>query len=200
MPKANAQTTRRSDVEEALLRAAAELIAEVGWGKVSSRMVAERAGVNNALVHYHFGSMDELLRGAAERVLIRAFEAPTRAVWRGGDVVGGMMQALRWLDQLDVDGVETMVLVESLVRARRDPDLRSHVTGALDELRKELTEVIANSDQLRAAGPEGVATLLLALLDGLLLHRLVDSSLEFDEARQSLEILLGGVREKGAMP
>jgi AcrR family transcriptional regulator len=44
----------RPDVKEALLQAAAELIAEVGWGRVSSRMVAERAGVNNALVHYHF--------------------------------------------------------------------------------------------------------------------------------------------------
>jgi len=69
MPKVTAQTTRSSRSAGAvtrarLLEAAASLVAEQGWGSVTTRAVAERAGVNQALVHYHFRNMDNLLREA----------------------------------------------------------------------------------------------------------------------------------------
>jgi AcrR family transcriptional regulator len=197
VPKADAQLVR-SDVKEALLQAAAELIAEVGWGRVSSRMVAERAGVNNALVHYHFASMEDLLRRAATRVMEQSFAAPTREVWRGGDVVAGMRRALRWLDRLDVDAVDTMVLIEGLVQTRRDADLQRHAAETLGALRTELARSIADGDHhVAAAGRDGVATVLLALLDGLLLHRIIDPTLKLGPAGRSLQVLLAGAESKG---
>lgn len=62
MPK-SADRGRRT--REQLIDAAAGLVGEVGWGAVTTRLVAERAGVNAALVHYHFSSVQELLSTAA---------------------------------------------------------------------------------------------------------------------------------------
>lgn len=46
----------------ALLRAARELMAEKGVPRMTSRAVAERAGVKPTLVNYYFGDRDGLLR------------------------------------------------------------------------------------------------------------------------------------------
>jgi TetR/AcrR family transcriptional regulator, repressor for neighboring sulfatase len=50
----------------AVLDATVELLAEAGPRTLSVRQVAERAGVNHALVHRHFGTKDEIVRRALE--------------------------------------------------------------------------------------------------------------------------------------
>jgi TetR/AcrR family transcriptional regulator, repressor for neighboring sulfatase len=50
----------------AVLEATVELLAEAGPRTLSVRQVAERAGVNHALVHRHFGTKDEIVRRALE--------------------------------------------------------------------------------------------------------------------------------------
>ncbi|MBH0778487.1 TetR/AcrR family transcriptional regulator [Nocardia bovistercoris] len=73
-----------------LVDAAQELLLEEGWAAVTSRRVAERAGLKPQLVHYYFRSMDELLleifRRAAEAGLIlqadmMKTDRPLRALW-----------------------------------------------------------------------------------------------------------------------
>ena len=51
----------------ALMDAAERLLYEVGYAGVTTRAVAEAAGVNHGLVHYYFGSMEELLTQTLER-------------------------------------------------------------------------------------------------------------------------------------
>ncbi|MBW2268382.1 MAG: TetR/AcrR family transcriptional regulator [Deltaproteobacteria bacterium] len=64
---------------EALLEAAQELMAERGLPRVTVREVAERAGLQPALVNYYFGGKEELLQAvvdrAAGRLLARAAES-----------------------------------------------------------------------------------------------------------------------------
>lgn len=50
----------------AVLDATVELLAEHGPRNLSVRQVAERAGVNHALVHRHFGTKDEIVRRALQ--------------------------------------------------------------------------------------------------------------------------------------
>jgi AcrR family transcriptional regulator len=60
--------TRRTGggaTRQRLLTAAAELIAEVGWGQVTTRAVTERAGLPHGAVSYHFRGKRELLGDAA---------------------------------------------------------------------------------------------------------------------------------------
>jgi AcrR family transcriptional regulator len=51
----------RQQATVALMDAAERLLYEVGYAGVTTRAVAEEAGVNHGLVHYYFGSMEELL-------------------------------------------------------------------------------------------------------------------------------------------
>jgi AcrR family transcriptional regulator len=57
----------RSATAEAFLDAAERLLVEVGHGGMSTRRLAAEAGANQGLVHYYFGSMDELFVQVLER-------------------------------------------------------------------------------------------------------------------------------------
>ncbi len=57
----------RQQATIAMLDAAEHLLYEVGYAGVTTRAVAETAWVNHGLVHYYFGSMDELLTQTLER-------------------------------------------------------------------------------------------------------------------------------------
>src|SRR5215203_5412667 len=61
------KTAARASAEEALLDAAERLLVDVGHGGITTRRVAEEAGVNHGLVHYYFGSVENLLVRALER-------------------------------------------------------------------------------------------------------------------------------------
>jgi AcrR family transcriptional regulator len=58
MPKPTAQT---------LVDAALETLTSDGYAGATSRVIAARAGVNQALVHYYFGSVENLLVAALEQ-------------------------------------------------------------------------------------------------------------------------------------
>jgi AcrR family transcriptional regulator len=71
MPKAaiNSQSKRtRAEIaaqtREAILNAACEAIAEIGFENIRMRMVAERAGVSTAALHYHFDTREKLFAEA----------------------------------------------------------------------------------------------------------------------------------------
>src|SRR5262249_56257669 len=53
--------------EEGLVDAAERLLADVGYAGITTRRLAEEAGVNHGLVHYYFGSNENLLVHALER-------------------------------------------------------------------------------------------------------------------------------------
>ena len=58
---------QRQQVTVNLMDAAERLLYDVGYAGVTTRAVAEEAGVKHGLVHYYFGSMDELLTQTLER-------------------------------------------------------------------------------------------------------------------------------------
>lgn len=55
------------DAATKILEAADELFGEVGFDASTTREIAERAGVNKALIHYHFRSKDGLLESLLGR-------------------------------------------------------------------------------------------------------------------------------------
>ena len=76
------QAERRSASEAALLRAAAELIAERGFEATSLRGIGARAGTSREMPAYHFGSKEGLITRLAERAHERTLEATTEALER----------------------------------------------------------------------------------------------------------------------
>ena len=92
----------------AILDATEDLMREEGYAAVTSRRVAERAGLKSQLVHYHFGTMDELFLEAYRRNEQRHFARhvkmvksphPLQALWgvdtsvEGNDVVSEYISA-----------------------------------------------------------------------------------------------------------
>jgi AcrR family transcriptional regulator len=164
-----------SATAERLVVAAGELIAEIGWGSVSTRRVAERAGLNPGLVHYHFSSVDELRRVAAVRGVREFFEEPVEQALshaEGSEAISALLTALSPAGPSDP---RLNLLHESLVAANRDEWLRREIAGSITELRGLLTSWLT----ARAVNdPEAIAVTITTAIDGYLLQRSLDPSLE----------------------
>jgi AcrR family transcriptional regulator len=79
-----------SATRAAILDAAQAIMTEHGYPAVTSRAVAERAGLKSQLVHYYFRSMDDLYIAIYRRVVdqlaerqraVLASDRPLRALW-----------------------------------------------------------------------------------------------------------------------
>jgi AcrR family transcriptional regulator len=174
---------RGDQVRQRLLDAAAELIPERGWTAVSTRSIAERAGLAAGLVHYHFGSVQALLSRAALVVMRRtAAEAdPLLAEARDPDgVVDALMGSLGSYTGTDPVSV---LFVETYLAATRDPALRDGVAEVIRQFRAGLATRLA---ELGVAEPAGTAAVLGAAVDGLVLQRALDPTLSAAEVRPVL--------------
>ena len=89
-PQRRTQAERRASSEAALLKAAAELIAERGVERASLRSIGARAGISRAMPAYHFGSKDALIARLAERGHERTLAATAAALERRGEQADSM--------------------------------------------------------------------------------------------------------------
>src|SRR5580704_2448594 len=141
------KTAARAAAEEALLDAAERLLAGAGYASITTRRLATEAGVNHGLVHYYFGSNENLLVRALERFTARliarqrqlyAADMPFTEKWRtaiqylvrddaGYEKIWLELQALAW-NNTDIR--------ERL--ARVNAEWRAVLTEAFDQPRREL--------------------------------------------------------------
>jgi len=195
VPDAKSRRTR-----ERLLHATVELMAEIGVDRVRTRSIAERAGVNPALVHYHFGSVSALVMEAAQDALLRTLGPALEAFQSGTTIRGSIRAILRWLDRHGEDAPGSTILAEAMVKATRNASFRRWATRASQRFRLVIL------DRLRAARAAGeldpeldlpaAAILLAAALDGLLFHRLVDPTLDVMQVAGPFEAMLIGPRRR----
>ena len=68
-------TPRDPDTRERILEAADRLFGELGFDATATRLIAERCGVNKALIHYHFGNKQRLFDAVLDRYYERLGEA-----------------------------------------------------------------------------------------------------------------------------
>ena len=131
----------RSAAEEALLDAAERVLVDAGYAAVTTRRLAEEAGVNHGLVHYYFGSVENLLVRTLERFTERlvarqremyAADVPFLEKWR---------TAMRYLMSEDV--AYEKVWLELQAFAWNRPDLRERIDHVNAEWRAVLTEAFA---------------------------------------------------------
>lgn len=185
---------------ERLLHAAVELMAELGIDRVRTRSIAERAGVNPALVHYHFGTVSALVMEAAQDALLRTLGPSLEALQSGTTLRDSIRAILRWVDRHGQDAPGATILAEAMVKATRNASFRRWATQASRRFRLVILERLRAA---RAAGeldPEldltAAATLLAAALDGLLFHRLVDPKLDVLRVAAPLDGMLTAARRR----
>ena len=125
------------------------LLVDAGYAGITTRRLAEEAGVNHGLVHYYFGSIENLLVRALERFTERliarqremyAADVPFLEKWR---------TAMRYL--MSEDATYEKVWLELQALAWNRPELRERVDRVNAEWRAVLTEAFAEPRK-RATG------------------------------------------------
>ncbi len=184
-------------------RAAVELVAELGWDAVTTRAVATRAGVNPALVHYHFGSMDALLRGAVTSAMDEEIGQAARPFANGASLGSGLAGAVDAVGRFDPRSPASSLLIEAMVRAMRDPELAEAMAGGVRKFRALVAErvrIATAAGESPAGLPEATGVLVAAALDGLLFHRIIDPATDIDGFRDVLLRLTDPAPANGATP
>ncbi|MEQ7004977.1 TetR family transcriptional regulator [Actinopolymorpha sp. B17G11] len=161
-------TVRGREVRGRLLAAAAELIVEVGWSGVSTRMLAERAGVAPGLVHYHFASVQALLSRAALDSMHGVMEEFRTLLEDASTPEAALEVILSALDGYSGRDPMSLLFVESFLAATRDEALHTALAAVVADFRELLARRFA---RLGVAAPDQTAAVVAAAVDGLVLHR-----------------------------
>jgi AcrR family transcriptional regulator len=177
---------------EAFLNAAERLLIREGAAGISTRQLAREAGQNHGLVHYYFGSVDELLLQALERFTNRVLErqramyasdAPFAEKWR---------TAMSYIEE-DLAAGYPKVWAELEALAWNKPQLRRRLFTVNDRWRSLLRDALAEAteeydlDRERFSA-EAWAALVMQFNKGLLFERL----LGFDRGHAELLAAIDG--------
>jgi len=117
------------------------VLVDSGHGGITTRRLADEAGVNHGLVHYYFGSVENLLVRVLERFTERltarqrelyAADVPFLEKWR---------TAMRYLTSDDTAYQKVWLELQALGWSR--PELRDRLARVHDEWREVLMEAFA---------------------------------------------------------
>ncbi len=191
----SASEATQRPTRQRIVEATIELIAEIGMDRVRTRGIAERAGVNQALVHYHFGSVSALVMEAAEHALTAELGPSIDALWSGASIHEGVSAMLAWIQHDGRRSPGSAILADAMVKATRDPGFRRWTQRASRRFRALILERLEAARSEGEVDPEldlpATAALLAAAFDGLLFHRLVDAKLDVTQTVGPIATLLG---------
>jgi AcrR family transcriptional regulator len=188
------KTEARSAAEEALLDAAERLLVGVGYAGITTRRLAEEAGVNHGLVHYYFGSIENLLVRTLERFTERlvarqrelyASDLPFIEKWR---------TAMRYLTSDDVTYEKVWLELQAL--AWNDHELRERLAHVNGEWRSVLLEAFEQPRREYGIDVplEALVSLVITFNLGIMLERLGGIETGHRELLDWIERRLGGDR------
>ena len=151
------KTAARSAAEDALLDAAERLLVDIGYSGITTRRLAEEAGVNHGLVHYYFGSIENVLVRTLERFTERLIERQRAMYAADTPFIEKWRTAMRFLVEEDVRYEKVWLELQALAWNR--PGMRERLAPVDAEWRAVLTEAFA-----RPRGELGIDMPLEALV------------------------------------
>ncbi len=164
-PAAGSRETR-----EALIKGATEALKEQGFAGASAREIARRAGCNQGLVFYHFGSVTNLLLAALDEVSAIRHEH-YRAVVERADGLGELVDAAEDVFEEDLDAGHIAVLAEMIAGASATPGLAPEVAARIAPWRQfaadALGGVLSDTPLSAVIEPDVAAHAVVALYLGL---------------------------------
>ena len=157
--------------EQALLDAAERLLVEVGAAGITTRRVAEEAKVNHGLVHYYFGSVEQLLVRVLERFTDRLVERQREMYSADIPFLEKWRTAMAYLEE---DRSYQKIWYELQALAWNRPELRERLARVHAEWRAVLIDAFAPiRNELGLEIPlEALVTLVYAFNEGLMLDRM----------------------------
>jgi AcrR family transcriptional regulator len=167
-----AKTAARSAAEEALLDAAERLLVEVGYAGITTRRLAREADLNHGLVHYYFGSIENVLVRTLERFTERLIARQREMYAADVPFIEKWRTAMRYLVEEDVRYEK--VLLELTALSWNKPELRDHIARVNAEWRAVLTEAFAEPrERLGIEMPlAALVSLVMTFNEGIIVERL----------------------------
>src|SRR5215208_6568227 len=160
------------ETEQALLDGAERLLVDVGAAGITTRRVADEAGVNHGLVHYYFGSVEQLLVRVLERFTERLIDRQRELYSADLPFIEKWRTAMRFLVSEDVAYEKAWLELQAL--AWNNEALRERLAFVNAEWRGVLTEAFAEPHRkLGIPMPlEALVSLVMTFNLGVIVERL----------------------------
>lgn len=171
---------------EAFLDAAERLLVREGAAGISTRQLAREAGQNHGLVHYYFGSVDELLLQTLERFTARILERQRAMYGSEAPFIEKWRKAMAFIDE-DLASGYPKIWAELQALAWNKLELRERLQGVHDRWHDVLGDALAEAIEEydlddSPFSAESWAALVAQFNQGLLFERL----LGFDRGHEAL--------------
>jgi AcrR family transcriptional regulator len=174
-------TTANGSIREAnvaaFLDAAERLLVREGAAGISTRQLAAEAGQNHGLVHYYFGSVDELLLQTLERFTGRVLDRQRAMYGTDAPFIEKWRTAMGFIEE-DLASGYPKVWAELEALALDRPDMRDRLNAVNDSWRSLLRDALEQATEeygLEDSGfsAEALAALVMQFNKGLLTERLL---------------------------
>lgn len=190
-------TDESAKTRTAILDATEKIMREEGYAGVSSRRVAERAGLKSQLVYYHFGTMDELFLAVYRRTEEQFFAAHAKAI--------AARNPLRALWELGLDPAGVAITQEFLALANHRKAIRREIVQSTVRFRSLQTAIVERVlEDLGMAGDDDLAQVLpfviVSLSGALVSEDSLGISMGHAAVRALVERRLKAFEAKGGRP
>ena len=171
------QPSVRAETEDAFLDAAERLLIAVGYSGITTRRLAEEAGANHGLVHYYFGSMENLFVRVLERFTERLVSRQ-REMYARSDISGveKWKTAMGYLES-DLAAGYPKIWLELQALGWNRPDIAERVVRVNSEWREVLTDAFDRMLEEYGLDRErfplaAVVSLVMTFNEGIMVERL----------------------------
>jgi AcrR family transcriptional regulator len=148
--------------------------------------VSREAGVSRGLLHYYFGTKEQLLVEAVRhdcQLRLERLERQLAGAQTAEDFIGLMARQLQ--DMLREDPDFVTLLFELFTLSRRNADIAEEYAKLMRAMREQVAGMLTVAQEdgvLRLhAGPEAVAEILFSLGDGFAMRMLAEPDRDFSE-------------------
>ena len=138
-----AASERGAATRDRIVEAALETVRDMGFAGTTARAIAATGGFNQALIFYHFRSVEELLMEAFGRVSTRQVARYREAVARVGSLTD-LVAIARTLHDEDMDS-GSVTAVTQLMAAATDPERARVLMDRFDEWIGLVQEALAGA-------------------------------------------------------
>jgi AcrR family transcriptional regulator len=171
---------REQGHRERLLEGAIACLEEKGYARTTSRDLVAASGTNLASIGYHFGSKEGLLNAAVVEafqrwlkplVVLAAEPGPAPPLERLRRGLVGVT------DSLEENRPLVAAALEAWAQLPRSEDLRTAMKAGYDDFHRAIAATVVDAFAAAEAGEvdaEALATLIIALFDGLLVRWQLD--------------------------
>lgn len=185
---AGAQTSRSLSGEKArrIVEAMRHSVAKRGAAGSTFDHVSREAGVSRGLLHYYFGTKEQLLVEAVRRdceLRVEVLEGRLAGAQTADDFIDLMAENLQ--DTIREDPDFLTLVFELFTLSRRNVEIAEEYAGLMRRMRARVASLLDEAQKegvLRLhADPEAIADILFSLADGFALRMLSEPGRDFGE-------------------